>query len=157
MSWAVVALAHDDVQMCLTGRFRISYTFLEDVFGFFNVLPVQIDCIRVDAAFGVVLAEDEFRGLLVVPGHIRAMCFAFFGELMGARAVPTVIGLLGLKRTILLATRLELKTMVGCCARQGIGMTSVLWRNMMSACQLLVVPDLEADHILAPLVATDYD
>ena len=109
--WTVVALTHDDVQVCLAGRLRISYAFFEDVFGFLGELPVQVDRVGGDTAFGVVLAENEFGGLLVVAGHGGAVGFAFFGELVGSGAVPAIVGLFRLGKTIGLVEGLRL----GCC------------------------------------------
>jgi hypothetical protein len=62
---AVVSLADNNVQMPLACLLRVADALLEDFFGFFDELAVQVDRVRVDAAYGVVFAENVFRGLLV--------------------------------------------------------------------------------------------
>jgi len=71
---AVVSLSDDDVQVPLAGLLRVADALLEDLFGFFNELAVQVDGIRVYAADGVVFAEDVLRGLFVV-----LVCFGRVG------------------------------------------------------------------------------
>ena len=43
VSWRVIALAHNDVQMVLTLAFGGADPRLEDALGFVDVLPVQVD------------------------------------------------------------------------------------------------------------------
>lgn len=59
MPGAMVAPAHDDMQVSLAPGLSIADTRLKDVFGLLNELAVEIDGVAGDTPFGVVLAEDE--------------------------------------------------------------------------------------------------
>lgn len=59
MPGAMVAPAHDDMQVRLAPSLSIADTRLKDVFGLFNELAVEINGVASDTPFGVVLAEDE--------------------------------------------------------------------------------------------------
>ena len=60
MACAVVTFSDDDMKMRLPMGFGVSDSFFENVFGFFDELSMEIDCVRVYTAFGVVFAEDKF-------------------------------------------------------------------------------------------------
>jgi hypothetical protein len=96
----MVPLAHNHVEVCLAGRFCVPDPLFENVFGFLHKLAVQVDRVRCDATFGIVLAKDELGGLFVIFVHGSAMRFAFFGQLVGGGTVATVVGLFGLGKTI---------------------------------------------------------
>ena len=96
MPWTVVALAHNHVQMRLARRTRVADPLLEDIFGFLDELPVQVDGVGGDAVQRVVLPEYVLGGLFVVLVHESAVAFAFFGELMRGGAIAALVGLLGL-------------------------------------------------------------
>jgi hypothetical protein len=96
----MVPFAHNHVEVCLTGRFCVPDPLFENVFGFLHKLAVQVDRVRCDATFGIVLAKDELGGLFVIFVHGSAMRFAFFGQLVGGGTVATVVGLFGLGKTI---------------------------------------------------------
>lgn len=84
------------MEMILTVRFRILDPLLEDLLCLFDELSVQIDGVGCDAPVGIVLAEDEVRGLLVVVVHLAAMGFALFGKFFSLGAIATGVGFLGL-------------------------------------------------------------
>jgi hypothetical protein len=92
----VVSLADDDMQVGLPGGLGVADALLEDVLGFFDKLAVQVDGVLGDAARSVVLTKDELRGLLVVVCLFLLVALAFVRELLGSRAVATLIGLVSL-------------------------------------------------------------
>ena len=83
MPGTVVALANDDVQMRLPGLLGVADALLEDLLGLLDELAVQVDGVGVDAADGVVFAENVLGRLFVV-----VVCF-------GGGAVAALVGLLG--------------------------------------------------------------
>ena len=92
---AVVAFADDDVQMSLARLLRVADALFEDLFGFFDELAVQVDGVRVDAADGVVFAENVLRGLFVQFVCFGGVGFALQREVVGGAAVAALVGLLG--------------------------------------------------------------
>lgn len=84
---AVIAFAHNDMQMCFAPRLRRSDALFEHIFRFFDEQAVQVDGIASDAISRVVLAEDEVARLAIVLVHLRCMLLALFAQLMGAGAV----------------------------------------------------------------------
>jgi hypothetical protein len=54
---------------------------------------VQVNAVLVDAALGVVLAEDEVGGLAVVVVHFGGVALALVGELFGSGAIAVFVGL----------------------------------------------------------------
>lgn len=75
---------------------RVADAPLEDILGFLDELPVQVDGVVGDAAGGVVLPEDELAGLLVVLGHLSRVPLALVAELLGCGAVAALVGLVRL-------------------------------------------------------------
>lgn len=57
---------------------------------------MQIYGVRSNATFGVVLSEDELRGLLVVLFHLPAMLLSLLRQLFGPLAVAILVRLTGL-------------------------------------------------------------
>ena len=84
------------MQMCFTMGSGISYSLLENILGLLEELTVQIDGVAFDPPGGIILAEDEVRGLLIVLVHHCAMSFALFGEPVSGGSVPSFIGVAGL-------------------------------------------------------------
>lgn len=89
----VVAFADDDVQVRLAVLLGVADALLEDVLGLLDELAVQVQLVAGHAVLGVVLAEDEFGGLLVVFVHLRGVLLARLGEFVGFRAVAGLVGL----------------------------------------------------------------
>jgi hypothetical protein len=76
MASRVIPLADNDMQMRLAGGLGIADALLEDVLGLLDKLAVEVDGVLGDAAGRVVLAEDEFGGLLVVLGLLPLVALA---------------------------------------------------------------------------------
>lgn len=81
--------------MRLPALLRVANALLENLLCFLDELTVQVDCVGVDFAHGVVFAEDEFGGLLVVLVCFGGVLFALVREVFGACAVAALVGLLG--------------------------------------------------------------
>jgi hypothetical protein len=79
--------------VCFATRFRGLDALFEDVFGFFDEEAVQVDGVAVDAAVGVVGAENVVARLAVVLFHLRGVLFAFLRELVRPRAIAGLVGL----------------------------------------------------------------
>jgi hypothetical protein len=94
---AVVALAHNDMQMALSSLSRDPDPLFQDIFGLFYEQAMEINGITRDTALGVVFSEDVVARLIVVLVHFRCMSFALFGELVGAR---TIAGFVCLMRAV---------------------------------------------------------
>ena len=92
---AVVSLAHNNVQVILTTALGGLDALLEHVLCLLDEQAVQIDGIFLDAAVGVVLAEDVVARLAVVLLHLGGMLFSLGREVVGARAVARLVGLVG--------------------------------------------------------------
>jgi hypothetical protein len=75
----VVALADDGVQVLLAAGLILADPKLEDALGLLDELAVQVDGVGLDAAWGVVLAEDKVRRLPVVLVHLCVMTLALVG------------------------------------------------------------------------------
>lgn len=96
---AVVALAYNDVQMGLALLASDLDALLEHVFGFFDKQAVQVDCVAVDAPFGIVGAEDKVAGLPVVLLHLLRVLLSFLRELVGGGAIAGLVGLVRAVKT----------------------------------------------------------
>lgn len=94
----VVPLADDGDQVRLAVGLVGADAFLEDALGLLDELAVQVDRVGLDAPVGVVLAEDEVGGLLVVVVHAGGVRLALVGELLCGSAIAVFIGLTGLDR-----------------------------------------------------------
>jgi len=79
----------------LTILLGVPNALLEDFLGLFDELAVQVDGVTVDFAHGVVFAEDELGGLLVVFVGFGSMRLALLRQLMRLAAVAALVGLLG--------------------------------------------------------------
>lgn len=97
----VVSLADNDVQVILSVLLGVADALLEDFLGFFDELAVQVDGVAVDFSYGVVLAEDEFGGLLVVLVGFGCVSFALLRELFRFGTIAALVGLLGLRCKVL--------------------------------------------------------
>jgi len=95
---AVVAPAHDDMQMPLAPGLGVADACLEDVLGLLDVLPVQVDGVAGYASLRVVLPEDELGRLLVVSVLLRRVPLALVREGFCRRAIPALICLVCLRR-----------------------------------------------------------
>lgn len=82
--------------MVLTMRLGVLNPLFKDIFRLLNELTVQIDGVCRNAAVGVVLAEDEFRRLLVVLFHLAPVRFTLLRELFGFCAIAAGVRLFGL-------------------------------------------------------------
>lgn len=82
------------MEMGLPMSLSVSNTLLKNIFGFLNKLAMQIDSVSVNSAHRIVLSKNVIRGLLIVLVHHLAMSFAFFGEFMRGRSIPSFICLM---------------------------------------------------------------
>jgi hypothetical protein len=89
----VVALANNGVQVRLAAGAVCADPLLEDALGLLDELTVQVNAVLLDAPVGVVLAEDELRGLAVVVVHLAIVGLALVGQLLGRGAVAVRVGL----------------------------------------------------------------
>lgn len=64
--------------MSITPLSRSPNPLLKNLLRLLDELPMQVDSIRVHATRGIVLTEDELRGLLVVHVHQTSMFLALF-------------------------------------------------------------------------------
>jgi hypothetical protein len=88
------------MQPLLPALLRVLDALLQDPLGLLDELPVQVDGIGVDAAGCVVLAEDEVRGLLVVRFHLDGVLLALLGQLVGRRAIASLVCLVRLRKGV---------------------------------------------------------
>jgi hypothetical protein len=102
----VVSLADDHVQVRLAVLLGVADALLEDLLGLLDELAVQVDGVAVDFADGVVLAEDELGGLLVVLVGFGGVRLALLRQLFRPGAVAALVGLLGLRSEMLVLTLL---------------------------------------------------
>lgn len=96
----VVALADDGDQVRLAVGLVGADAVLEDALSLLDKLAVQVDRVGLDAPVGVVLAEDEVGGLLVVVVHAGGVRLALVGELLCGGAIAVFIGLAGLDKRV---------------------------------------------------------
>lgn len=89
----MIPLPHDDVQVRRATRPLRPDPVLEDPLGLLYEEAVQVNAVLVDAALGVVLAEDEVSGLAVVVVHFGGVALALVGELFGSGAIAVFVGL----------------------------------------------------------------
>ena len=97
----MVSLADDHVEVRLAILLGIANALLEDLLGFFDKLAVQVDGVAVDFADGVVLAEDELGGLLVVFVGFGCVRLALLRQLFRLGAVAALVGLLRARGEVL--------------------------------------------------------
>lgn len=79
------------MQMRLAVLARIFDSLLQNILRFLDELTVQIDCVIRDAAIGVILTENEVRGLLVILFHLCAVRLALFGQLLCSCAIAAIV------------------------------------------------------------------
>lgn len=92
---AVVALADNGVDVRLAAVAVGAHAHLEDALGLLDELAVEVNLVLVDAARGIVGAEDKVGRLLVVGVYLGVVVLALVGELLGGGAVAVAVGLLG--------------------------------------------------------------
>lgn len=80
------------MQVVLSVRFGILDALLQNLLRLLGELSVQIDGIGRYAPVGVILAEDEFRRLLVVLLHLATMRLSLLGQLFRACAIAALVG-----------------------------------------------------------------
>jgi hypothetical protein len=97
----VVSLADDHVQVRLAVLLGVANALLEDLLGLFDELAVKINGVAVDFADGVVFAEDELGGLLVVLVGFGGVRLALLRQLFRASAIAALVGLLRLRGEVL--------------------------------------------------------
>jgi len=97
----VVSLADDHVEVRLAVLLGVADALLEDLLGLFDELAVQVDGVAVDFADGVVLAEDELGGLLVVLVGFGCVRLALLRQLFRLGAVAALVGLLRARGEVL--------------------------------------------------------
>ena len=90
------ALCDLHMQMILPMCLSVLDPLFQDLLRLLDELPVEIDRVGRDTSIGVVLAEDELRGLLVVLLHLAAVGLSFLRELLGAGSITARIGVLRL-------------------------------------------------------------
>ena len=96
---AVVAFAHNDVQMAFSSLSRNPDPLFQNILGFFYEQAVEVNGVARDSALGVVFPEDVVARLTVVLVHLRGVGFAFFGQLVGSRSITGLVGLVGFVET----------------------------------------------------------
>lgn len=90
---AVVALAHDDVEVRLARGLRVPDALLEDFFCLLYELAMQINGVAGNLADSIVLAEDEFGGLFVVVVCRCLMLLGLLAEVVCAGTVALFVGM----------------------------------------------------------------
>jgi len=90
------AFTHDNMQMVLSLALCGADARFEDLFRFVDVLAVEVDGVARQRGDGIVLKEDELRGLRVVGGSGRLVLFAERGEGGGFGAIIRGVGLVRL-------------------------------------------------------------
>jgi hypothetical protein len=93
MARAVISSAHYDVQVSLPSGLGVFYARLQDVFGLFDELAVEINGVLGDAAGAVVLAENELARLLVVALHVSAVLLAFVRQSFRLSTISAIVRL----------------------------------------------------------------
>ena len=88
---AVVAFAHNHMQMSLARGLGVSYPLLQDLLRLFHELSMQIDGVAGHLANSIVLPEDVLRSLLVVIVGFRFMLLALLAELMRAGSIALLV------------------------------------------------------------------
>jgi hypothetical protein len=91
----MIPLADDNVQMPLACLLGVADALLQNLLCFFDELPVQVDGVGVDAADGVVFAENVLGRLFVEGVGFGGVGFTLDGEVVGGAAVAALVGLLG--------------------------------------------------------------
>ena len=130
----VVSLADDHVQVRLAVLLGVADALLEDLLGLFDELAVQVDGVAVDFADGVVFAEDELGGLLIVLVGFGCVCFALLRQLFRPAAVTALVGLLRLRGKVLVLALLftsEVAQAVVFALRIGVGSMVEGWRVLL--------------------------
>ena len=93
MVLAMIALAHNDVEMVFAPLASHSDPLFQHILCFFDEEAVQVNRIASDATLGVVFAEYVVARLAIVLVHFGRVSFSFFRELVGARAIAGFVGL----------------------------------------------------------------
>ena len=83
----MITFAHNDVQCGLLLPLHLLDTDFQDVLRLVHELAVEVDLVILDAARGVVLAEDELGGLLVEAVHCLEIVAVVGLSRLGAQAV----------------------------------------------------------------------
>jgi uncharacterized membrane protein YedE/YeeE len=102
----MVSLADDHVEVRLAVLLGVANALLKNLLGFFDELAVQVDSVAGDFAHGIVLTENELRGLLVVFVGFGGMRLALLRQLARPAAIAALVGLLGLRGEMLVLTLL---------------------------------------------------
>lgn len=95
----VVAFAHNHVQVGLASALRVANSLLENLFGFLDILAVEIDSIASNFSYRIVLPENVLRSLLVVLIGLRGVLLALFAQLMRLPPVTAFVCILRLGST----------------------------------------------------------
>ena len=90
---AMIALADDDMQMRFAALPGHANTLLQHVLGLLDEQAVQVDGVAGDALARVVGPEYEVTRLVIVLRHLGGVLLAFFRQVVGARAVARLVGL----------------------------------------------------------------
>jgi len=81
------------MKMGLVVLLCISYPLLQDVLGLLHKLTMQINCVVGNSAIGIVLSENEIRGLLIVLVHLCAVGFALLRQVVGGSSITALVRL----------------------------------------------------------------
>lgn len=91
---AMVAFAHNDMQMAFSPLPGNPDPLFQNILGLFYEQAVEVNGIASHAALGVVFPEDVVARLVVVLVHFRCMGFALFGELVSTRSIAGFVCLM---------------------------------------------------------------
>jgi hypothetical protein len=130
----VVSLADDHVEVRLAVLLGVANALLEDFLGFFDELAVQVDGVTVYFADGIVLAEDELGGLLVVLVGFGCVLLALLRQLFRLGAVAALVGLLRARGEVLVLALLftsEVSEAVVFALRITVGSVVEGWRALL--------------------------
>lgn len=91
---AMVAFAHNDMQMAFSPLPGNPDPLFQNILGLFYEQAVEVNGIASHAALGVVFPEDVVARLVVVLVHFRCMGFALFRELVSTRSIAGFVCLM---------------------------------------------------------------
>jgi hypothetical protein len=89
----MVPLPYNNMQMRFSALPRHANALLQHVLGLLDEQAMQVDGVAGDALPRVVGPENEVARLVVVLRHLGGVLLAFFREVVGARAVARLVGL----------------------------------------------------------------
>lgn len=79
------------MQMGLTMRLGIFDPLLQNILRLLNILSVEINRIRWNPSWGIILTEDKLGCLAIILLHLATVSFPLFGELLCERAISILV------------------------------------------------------------------